>query len=98
MAKRILTFVMLGMLSTALSGCISGVKPPDTYVGKDGKTTIIESDREMCRRSCNDDYERCMDSTAASTNNGLSAPSGVFGASGECRSDLTDCLKSCLGR
>jgi hypothetical protein len=87
----------------ALSACVSGTKPPDTYVGKNGKTTIIESDREMCERSCNDTYSRCMESTAAENNSGVNGPSGsgilgptgMFGASAECRSDLQRCLPAC---
>jgi len=83
------------LISLMLSGCISGVTPPDTYVGKDGKTTVIESDKEMCQRSCNQDYSRCMDTTAAQDNSGINGPSGVFGASGDCRSDLQKCLPTC---
>jgi hypothetical protein len=91
MEKRILIIAIMGMLS----GCVSGTTPPDTYVGKNGKTIIIESDSEMCKRSCNEDYSRCMDSQAASTNEGLDAPSGVFGASAACRNDLQKCLPTC---
>ena len=91
MMKRILIIAVLGMLSA----CVSGTKPPDTYVGQDGKTTIIETDSEMCRRSCNGDYSRCMDSRAAGDNSGIIGPSGVFGASADCRTDLQHCLKGC---
>ena len=96
MTKRILMIMFVGMLSTGLlSGCISGLKKPDTYVGKDGKVTVIENDRESCQRSCNEDYSRCMDSRAAEDNSGINGPSGVFGASGECRDDLQKCLPGC---
>ena len=60
MLKSILVIAMVGMLAA----CVSGKRPPETYVGKDGKATIIESDSEMCKRSCNDDYSRCMDKSA----------------------------------
>jgi hypothetical protein len=83
------------MVVGMLSACISGVKPADTYIGQDGKTQIIESDKEMCQRSCNDDYSRCMDTRAAQDNSGINGPSGVFGASGDCRSDLQKCLPTC---
>jgi hypothetical protein len=90
--QRILIISIVG----ALSACISGTKSPDTYVGQDGKTTIIESDAEMCKRSCNEDYDRCMESRSAGDNNsGINGPSGVFGASGDCRSDLQKCLPTC---
>ncbi len=92
MKKSILVIVAMGMLT----GCISGVKSPDSYTDKDGKTTLIQSDREMCERDCNQSYSRCMETTSASDNGGLvGAPSGVFGASGECRSDLEKCLPPC---
>jgi hypothetical protein len=80
---------------TSLSACVSGTQHPDIYVGKDGKTTVIENDREMCQRSCNEDYSRCMDSSAAQDNSGINGPSGVFGASGDCRSSLQHCLPGC---
>ncbi len=94
MMKRILMITVVGMLSA----CVSGTKPPETYVGQDGKTTIIESDREMCRRSCNDEYSRCMDSHAVGDNSGINGPSGVFGASGDCRKSLQKCMPSCKGQ
>ncbi len=91
MKKSILVIAVVGMLS----GCISGVKKPDTYTDQSGKTTVIESDKEMCRRSCNESYSSCMDSTAASTNSGVMGPSGIFGASGECKRSLQECLRGC---
>ncbi|MGB9153282.1 MAG: hypothetical protein WCD70_09385 [Alphaproteobacteria bacterium] len=94
MTKRILMILVVGMLSA----CVSGVQPADTYTDRNGKTTIIESDREMCERACNDDYSRCMDSSAAEDNSGINGPSGVFGASGDCRSDLKRCLPTCKGQ
>lgn len=88
---------IVGMLSVILllSACISGVKPADTYTDRNGKTTVIESDKEMCERSCNDDYSRCMESSAAEDNSGINGPSGVFGASGDCRSALQKCMPTC---
>ena len=90
-AKGILLVAIVGMLSA----CVSGTNPPDTYVGKDGKSTRIESDNEMCTRSCNQDYSRCMDTGAASTNDGQYGPSGVYGASADCRNSLQSCLHGC---
>ena len=94
MTTRILMILFVGMLSA----CVSGTKPTDTYVGQNGKTTKIESDQELCQRSCNADYSRCMETRAASDNGGVIGPSGVFGASGACRSALHDCLPICKAR
>ncbi len=92
MLKRILMVLIVGVLSA----CVSGTKPSDAYIGKDGSKTLIESDAEMCRRSCNAEYSRCMDTRAAGTDTGgVKGPSGVFGASGDCRNALQRCIKGC---
>jgi len=92
MLKSILMLLTVGMISA----CVSGTKPAETYVGRDGQTTLIESDSEMCKRYCNEDYERCMDTRAAGSNNsGIHGPSGVFGASGDCRASLQRCVRGC---
>ena len=80
-----------------LAACISGVKEPDTYTDRAGKTTLIETDRETCTRSCNQDYSRCMDIGPAEVT-GANGPSGMFGASADCRKALKDCLPTCEGR
>ena len=94
MTKRILMIMVVGMLSA----CVSGTKPVDTYVGQDGKATRIESGRESCERSCGADYSRCMETKAATDNGGVIGPSGVFGASGDCRSALHACIPQCKSR
>ncbi len=92
MLKRVLMVFVVSVLSA----CVSGTKPTDTYVGRDGQKTLIESDAEMCKRSCNEDYSRCMDTRAAgSDNSGVRGPSGVYGASGECRNALQRCVRGC---
>jgi hypothetical protein len=91
MMKSILMILVVGMLSA----CVSGRKPPETYIDQSGKATVIESDAEMCKRSCNEDYSSCMDTHAASTNEGANLPSGMFGASGQCRTSLQSCLRTC---
>ena len=93
-----LKLVLAACVSLTLAGCVSGVKPADTYTDKSGKTTVILSDEEMCKRSCNEDYGRCMDTDAASSNEGIDAPPGMFGASADCRNSLKSCLKPCGSR
>ena len=94
MTKRILMIMVVGMLSA----CVSGTKPHDTYTAKDGTTTIIESDREMCQRLCNESQSRCMESSPASDKSAVNGPSGLFGASGDCRNALQSCLRDCKTR
>lgn len=81
-----------------LSGCISGRPKSETYTDSAGKTTIIQSDKDMCNQSCNDDYSRCMETDDARDNGGVNGPKGMFGASAECRSALKDCLPTCKSR
>lgn len=87
--------LIVGMSLTLLAGCISGRPHPDTYTSKSGETSVIESDREQCERTCNESYSRCMDSTGARDNGGVIGPRGIYGASAECRGDLSSCMLGC---
>jgi hypothetical protein len=81
-----------------LSGCISGKPPADTYTSETtGKTTLIQSDKEMCESSCNDDYTRCMETQPAENTLPGTTP-GMFGPASECRSELSSCLPGCKSR
>ena len=91
-AGAILFFSLL-----SLSACISGVKEPDTYTDSTGKTTLIETDREACTRSCNEEYSRCMDTEPAESS-AFHESSGMFGASADCHNDLKSCLPACNGQ
>jgi hypothetical protein len=95
--NRTATPVML-VLFLSLTACVSGRPESTVYTSPTtGKSTVIESDREMCQKSCNDDYSRCMDS--ASSNTAIpGAPAGMFGISAECRKELSECLPSCRSR
>jgi uncharacterized protein YceK len=94
MRALLLMLVVMGLLS----GCISGKPSRDTYTDKAGKTSVIESDREQCEHSCNDSYSRCMDSTDARSNGGINGPANMFGASSDCRNQLSQCLPACKSR
>ena len=87
---RLLTFAAL----LGLAGCISGAKPPDTYTDHNGTTTVIETDAEQCRSSCNQDDARCLDTGPAQTSP-VNGPAGMFGASADCRNELSQCLRDC---
>jgi len=95
MSRVIKTALLFGVL--ALGGCISGTKSPDTYTNKAGDTTVIETDHESCQRSCNEEYSRCMETEPAHVS-GVNGPTGMFGASADCRNDLKECLPNCKGR
>ena len=90
--------ILMMMVVGMLTGCISGTTPTDSYTNKTGKTTLIQSDREQCTRSCNEEYSRCMDTQAARQSPVAGAPDGMFGASSDCRSALKDCLPDCRSR
>ena len=94
MLKLLPLIMILGMLSA----CISGVPKQDTYTSSSGQITIIQSDREACVQSCNDEYSRCMEEDEGHNNGGVNGPPGMFGASADCHNSLKDCLPSCKGR
>jgi hypothetical protein len=94
MRSLILMIAVMGMLT----GCISGKPPSDTYTDKSGKTSVVESDKEQCERSCNEQYSRCSETTDARDNGGVNGPAGMFGAGSECRSDLSSCMPRCKSR
>jgi len=82
-------------LILSLSGCISGIKPADTYTDSNGKTTVFQTGQESCTSACNEDESKCMESDAAEDNSGIHGPTGMFGANAECHKDLKACLDSC---
>lgn len=96
-------YLLLVGVVVLISGCISGVREPDSYVSSTGEKTLIESDRESCTRSCNSDYSRCMDTGSAQdsgfgSSSGVIGPKDMFGASADCRRDLKSCLSGCGAR
>lgn len=92
--KKVLFVVMF---LPVFSGCISGVPPTDSYTDHSGKTTVFQTDAELCVQSCNDDYDRCMDSEDVEKS-GVNGPAGMFGASANCHNTLRSCLSTCRGR
>ncbi|MGE3624329.1 MAG: hypothetical protein AB7H77_10730 [Bdellovibrionales bacterium] len=86
------------LLMGFLAACISGRPEQDSYTSTStGETMLIQSDREMCESACNSEYSRCMDTHAASQPiPGM--PQGMFGATGECRDELANCLPGCKSR
>lgn len=81
-----------------LAACVSGRPPVETAIDGNGRTTYIESDSEQCKRACNEDNARCMDTRSANSNPVAGAPSDMFGASSQCREALKSCMKGCKGR
>lgn len=96
--KRLPSFLGICLLA-ALAACVSGKPQTTTYTDQNGKTTLIESDRESCERSCNDEYERCMEMGASyrSTTGTGSDAASYFGVSSSCRDDLKKCMPRCKG-
>ncbi len=94
MRQLILMIAIMGMLA----GCISGRPSSDVYTSPSGKTSVIQSDREQCEHSCNNNYVRCGETGAARSNGGVLGPSETYGAGAECRSDLSSCMIGCKSR
>lgn len=99
MLNRTLMMIVVGVLGCGvLSGCVSGKPQPVTYIDKDGRVAVIENDREQCMHACDDDYTRCMETSPAQHGPVSGSTSGIFGASGECRTALQNCLPDCKNR
>ncbi|MDD5586571.1 MAG: hypothetical protein PHY92_06405 [Alphaproteobacteria bacterium] len=86
----------MALLSAA---CMSGRTAPETYTSRSGTVTTIETDRESCVRSCNNDFERCTDrQVSAPSPYGNEAMPKPFGVEADCRYSLKNCLAGCKGR
>jgi hypothetical protein len=81
-----------------LAACISGKPEPETYTNKEGQVTTIESDKDLCIRSCNDDYERCSDRGTTYQFDRSQDVNDIYGVSATCRDELKACLPRCKGR
>jgi hypothetical protein len=82
-----------------VAGCVSGRPESNTYTSPSGKITTIETDREACTRSCNNDFERCNDMQSSATSPyGNQAMPRPFGVDADCRYALKNCLANCKGR
>ena len=80
----------------AVAAC-SGTPKNPVYIDRSGTETVIRTDRDQCVRSCNKEYERCME-VGAVEQSGVHGPSGMFGASADCRNSLKECLPECKSR
>jgi len=98
MRSPILIIATLVLMVGMLAGCVSGKPATDSYTDKYGKASAVLSDREQCERSCNEEFSRCSETSAARDNSGITGPAGLFGASADCRNDLSSCLKGCKSR
>ena len=87
------SFLLLG-----LAACVSGAAPVENYTSASGVATPIATDQESCKRACNADFSRCLDSSASRRSASDNAPADLFGASADCRDALKKCLPRCKGR
>lgn len=86
------------LLLGALSACTAAPKHTDSYSGASG-VVPIETDREVCVRSCNADFDRCSDSRPAQERVGRGGQmDGVFGGAADCKDDMKSCLARCKSR
>ncbi|MDD5587435.1 MAG: hypothetical protein PHY92_10880 [Alphaproteobacteria bacterium] len=93
------SLMAVGVAGLLLAACVSGKPAPDTYTSPSGAVTAIESDRDACIRSCNNDYERCGDMLSSTRNDVGAQPMGrTFGVGSDCRDALQSCLPRCKGR
>jgi hypothetical protein len=96
--QPLILLVVCGLL-LLVAGCVSGKAAQDTYTSRSGTVTTIETDREACARSCNNDFERCNDMQSSATSPyGNDAMPKPFGVAADCQYALKKCLSGCKGR
>jgi hypothetical protein len=89
----------LGLAVLLVAACVSGKPQPETtYTALDGQVKAIESDKESCKRLCNEDYARCADRGTTYQDSRPGDSKALFGVDATCRSELKDCLGHCKGR
>ncbi|MCL2469486.1 MAG: hypothetical protein FWF24_04555 [Alphaproteobacteria bacterium] len=80
----------------ALSACTPAQRSNETYRNGQGEVTILETDNESCTRACNNDFDRCASTNAATRQTFEDRIfNKMFGAKGDCRADLRRCLARC---
>jgi hypothetical protein len=95
---RIVKALSLCALCFALAACSGASKKTDSYVSSTGVATILDNDKESCTRSCNAEYDRCGDTSAAQSPVGRGQFTGIFGAQADCKTDLRSCFARCKAR
>lgn len=83
------------VLLLAVAACSGASKRQTTYTNDAGAVTLLESDAESCKRTCNADFDRCTSTSAAEGPVGKGQFTGVFGAQADCKDDMRACLKRC---
>lgn len=95
--KTIMKPALLVLLLVGMSACSGHYKGNNTYVARSGSVTTLHNDKESCTGSCNADYDRCGDTSAAHTSSSRGLNS-VVGAKADCTSSFRTCLKMCKVR
>lgn len=98
MVQSILRPAMLVLLLVGVSACSGHYKPRDSYVGRSGAVTTLQSDSQSCQSSCNSEFERCSETGAAQGPVGRGRLTGIIGAKADCSAKLRSCLKVCRVR
>jgi hypothetical protein len=96
--SKIVKALFLCALLTATAACTAAPKKIDTYTSGSGAVMTLENDAESCKRSCDNDFDRCSDTSAAQAQVGRGQMTGVFGAGADCKDDMKACLARCKGR
>jgi hypothetical protein len=100
-SHRVRYFSLLAVCVSGLllAACVSGKSEGDTYTSPSGAVKSIQSDREACTRSCNNEFERCGDMLSSTRSDVSNQPTTrPFGIVSECKDSLKSCLDRCKGR
>ncbi len=80
---------------------LTGCRPASDYKQSEGPP--VSGAPEICTKSCNSEFDACMDQFAsgpsATSNSGIQRddPSSMFTGDARCSYDLKSCLKRCPG-
>lgn len=85
-------------LFLAFAACSAAPRQAQTYTNNAGAVIPLENDRESCTHSCNAEYDRCNETSAAQRPVGRGQLTAIFGGRADCKEDLRPCLAMCKAR
>ncbi len=92
------SFFLLLTVIVLLGACSAAPQKNTSYTSSSGVVTMLDNDQESCARSCNADFDRCSESSAAQSPVGRGQMTGIFGAQADCKDSLKACFSRCKAR
>ncbi len=96
--SKVMKPLLLLLVLVSFSACSGYYRQTDSYVRPSGSVKVLESDRESCVSSCNADYDRCGETSAAHTDVARGRLTGIVGAQADCAASFRRCMRMCRER